>query len=434
MNLTKFAIENNRVTLMVLAVIIVLGLTGYNQLSRDSMPPFTIRVCSVVTNFPGASPERVEELITDKIEQVAQELPELKSVTSESRTGLSVVNISLRDDIEQVDLQGVWDRLRRKIDEIREDLPTGIKGPNVKDDGIGVVYGVQLALIGDGFSFAEMKQVAKEIKDDLIKLDDASEVHISGVQDEQIYVEFDNSTLAKVGLTAGMLQNVISATNIVFPGGQVSLEDERIVLEPTGNYETVRDLSNTIITVPATGGTVKLGEITEIRRAFKSPVDRLVRYNGESALVIAAALKEGANIIQLGEQIDAEVVRLRATLPLGLDLHRLASSDNYVDAKIQDFAANVLQSVGIVLVVMLLFLGLRTGVVVASLIPAALIMTLWLMDLFAIGLNQVSLAALIMALGMLVDNAIVVSEAMMVKMEEGTPAKEAAISACGELM
>jgi multidrug efflux pump subunit AcrB len=434
MNLTKFAIENNRVTIMILAVIILLGLTGYNNLSRDSMPPFTIRVCSVVTNFPGASPERVEELITDRIEQVAQELPELKDVTSESRTGLSVVNVSLRDDVGQAKLQPVWDRLRRKIDEIREELPTGINGPNVKDDGIGVVYGIQLALLGDGYSFEEMKDYANGIKDDLIKLDDASEAEISGIQEEQIYVEFDNSTLAKVGLTASMLQSVIAGTNIVFPGGQVSLENERIVLEPTGNFESVEDLANTMITVPQTGGTVKLGEITRIRRAFKSPTNRIVRYNGEPALVIAVALKDGANIIKLGQQVDEKVIGYNQGLPLGLELRRISSSDQYVDVKIQDFVSNVIQSVLIVLAVMLLFLGFRTGMVVASLIPAALIMTLWLMDLFSIGLNQVSLAALIMALGMLVDNAIVVSEAMMVKMEEGMAAKEAAISACGELM
>ncbi len=434
MNLTKFAIENNRVTLMILTVIIVLGLTGYNQLSRDSMPPFTIRVCSVVTNFPGASPERVEELITDKIEKVAQELPELKEVTSESRTGLSIVSVSLRDEINEADLQPVWDRLRRKIESIEEDLPSGIRGPNVNDDGIGVVYGIQFAMVGDGYSFAEMKTYAEDIRDDLIKLDDASEVAISGIQEEQIYVEFDNSTLAKVGLTAGMLQSVIAGTNIVFPGGQVSLEDERIVLEPTGNFESIDDLANTIITVPQTGGTVKLGEITQITRNYKTPTDRIVRYQGRPALVIATALKDGANLIQLGEQIDARVASYNAELPVGLELHRISSSDRYVDVKIQDFVSNVIQSVAIVLAVMLLFLGLRTGMVVASLIPAALIMTLWLMDLFTIGLNQVSLAALIMALGMLVDNAIVVSEAMMVKMEDGLPAKEAAISACQELM
>ena len=328
-------------------------------------------------------------------------MPELKDVTSESRTGLSVVNISLKDEVRQEDLQAVWDRVRRKIDEIRDDLPDGIRGPNVKDDGIGVVYGIQLAMTGDGFSFADMKQYAEGIKDDLIKLDDASEVEISGIQEEQIYVAFDNSTLAKVGLTASMLQSVIASTNIVFPGGQVSLEDERIVLEPTGNFESIDDLANMIITVPKTGGTIKLGEITNISRDFKTPTNRLVRYNRKPALVIATALKDGANLIQLGEQVDARLETYNASLPLGLELQRISSSDTYVNVKIQDFVSNVIQSVAIVLAVMLLFLGLRTGLVVASLIPAALIMTLWLMDLMAIGLNQVSLAALIMALGML---------------------------------
>ena len=174
MNLTKFAIENNRVTLMIQAVIIFLGLGGDSNLSRDSMPPVTFRSCSIVTNFPGASPERVEELITDKIEQVAQELPELKEVTSESRTGLSIVTASLTDDIAEEDLQAVWDRLRRKVDNIRKDLPDGIRGPDVKDDGIGVVYGVQLALLGDGFSYYEKKQYADGIRDDLIKLGEIS--------------------------------------------------------------------------------------------------------------------------------------------------------------------------------------------------------------------------------------------------------------------
>lgn len=434
MNLTKIAIENSRVTYMLLAVIVILGLVGYGNLSRDSMPPFTIRVCSVVTNFPGASPERVEELITDKIEKVAQELPELKTVTSESRTGLSIVNVALADDISKQELQPVWDRLRRKIDEIRDDLPEGIRGPNVKDDGIGVVFGIQLSLQGEGFSFYEMKQYADDIRDDLIKLKDASEAEIKGIQEEQIYVEFDNARLAKLGLSAAQLQNILSATNIVFPGGEVSLEDERIVLEPTGNFEDVSDLANTNINIGNEGASVKLGEITKITRDFKTPTDRIVKVDGAQGLVIAVALKEGANLIKLGEQVDEKVAIYNQSLPVGMSVKRIASSDQYVEVKINDFVSNVLQSVGIVLAVMLLFLGFRTGIVVASLIPAALIMTLWLMGMFEVGLNQVSLAALIMALGMLVDNAIVVSEAMMVKMEEGMPAKEAALAACGELM
>ena len=434
MNITKIAIENNRTTIIILLIIVTMGLIGYNQLSRDSMPPFTIRVCTIVTNFPGASPERVEELITDKIEKVAQELPELKNVTSESRTGLSVVSVSLTDDIPQSDLQAVWDRLRRKIESIEQDLPSGIMGPDVKDDGIGVVYGIQLALTGEGFSFYELKQYADDIRDDLIKLDDASEVEIKGIQEEQVYVEFDNSSLAKIGLTAGQLQNIISSTNIVFPGGEVSLEDERIVLEPTGNFEGINDLENTIINIGNSGETVKLGEITTISRAYKNPTNRIVKIDGEDGLVIAVALQDGANLIELGKQVDQKVVAYNQSLPIGIQLERISSSDLYVDTKISDFVSNVLQSVVIVLAVMLLFLGLRTGLVVASLIPAAMIMTLWLMDLMDVGLNQVSLAALIMALGMLVDNAIVVSEAMMVKMEDGMKAKDAAIAACSELL
>ncbi|MCG8332534.1 MAG: efflux RND transporter permease subunit [Chitinophagales bacterium] len=434
MNITKIAIENNRTTIIILLIIVTMGLIGYNQLSRDSMPPFTIRVCTIVTNFPGASQERVEELITDKIEKVAQELPELKNVTSESRTGLSVVSVSLTDDIPQSDLQAVWDRLRRKIESIEQDLPSGIMGPDVKDDGIGVVYGIQLALTGEGFSFYELKQYADDIRDDLIKLDDASEVEIKGIQEEQVYVEFDNSSLAKIGLTAGQLQNIISSTNIVFPGGEVSLEDERIVLEPTGNFEGINDLENTIINIGNSGETVKLGEITTISRAYKNPTNRIVKIDGEDGLVIAVALQDGANLIELGKQVDQKVVAYNQSLPVGIQLERISSSDLYVDTKISDFVSNVLQSVVIVLAVMLLFLGLRTGLVVASLIPTAMIMTLWLMDLMDVGLNQVSLAALIMALGMLVDNAIVVSEAMMVKMEDGMKAKDAAIAACSELL
>ena len=194
------------------------------------------------------------------------------------------------------------------------------------------------------------------------------------------------------------------------------------------------DLENTIINIGNEGETVKLGEVTRISRSYKTPTDQIVKVGGQQGLVIAVALKDGANLIEMGEQIDAKVAQYNQNLPVGIELSRVASSDLYVDAKIQDFVSNVIQSVGIVLAVMLIFLGLRTGVVVASLIPAAMIMTLWLMDLMGIGLNQVSLAALIMALGMLVDNAIVVSEAMMVKMEEGMDAKSAAMAACGELM
>ena len=247
MNLTQSALQNSRVTVMILLVILTMGLVSYNNLSRDSMPSFTLRVCTVVTQFPGASPERVEQLITKRIEEVAQELPELEDVTSESRTGLSVVTVSLTPDVTAENLQSVWDRLRRKIEAIERELPDGSRKPKVNDDGFGTVYGIMLGLEGDGFSNAEMREYAEDIRDDLVRLEDAAEIEIKGILEEQVYVEFDNARLAEIGLTATRLQGIIAATNIVFSGGKVSLEDERIVLEPSGNFESIDDLGRTLI-------------------------------------------------------------------------------------------------------------------------------------------------------------------------------------------
>ena len=213
MNLAKFSIEKNRISLMVLATIIILGITMYSTLSRDSMPPFTIRVASIVSSFPGASPERVEQLVTDKIEKLAQELPELKEVTSTSRTGLSVVTVSLKDEVKSKDMQAVWDRLRRKISAL-QGLPQGVN-PQLKDDGIGDVYGIVLGITSDGYSYSEMKTYVDDIRDDIIKLPDAAKVTLGGVQDERVFVEFNNSRLKEYGLSSSKLQQLIGTTNIL---------------------------------------------------------------------------------------------------------------------------------------------------------------------------------------------------------------------------
>ena len=432
MNLTQIALENNRVTIVVLLVVALLGLLGYQAMPRDSMPPYTVRVASVVTSFSGAGPERVEALITSKIEEVAQELPELKTVTSESRTGLSVVSVALKQEVPPGELRSVWDRLRRKIESIRSDLPEGIHGPEVNDDGVGVVYGIVIGLTGDGFTFAELEAYAKDLRDDLIKLPDAAEVRISGIQEERIYLQFNDARLAELGLSAQKIKNSIASTNIVFSGGEVSLEDERLVLEPTGSYAGLDDLGRTLIAV-GKGGSVYLGDVTRIVRDYETPRQRLVKINGQPGLALSVALSEGANIIQLGKEIDQLVALHQARLPLGITLNRVASQDLEVEKSVANFTNNLLQSVAIVLLSMLLFLGLRTGLVVASLIPMTIVATLFIMGVLDVGLNQVSLAALIMALGMLVDNAIVVSEAIVVKMEKGTDAKEAAIESAREL-
>jgi len=431
MNLTQFSIERNRISLSILTVVIIMGAVLYQSLSRDSMPPYTIRIATIVTPFPGAGPERVEELVTDKIEKVAQELPELKQVTSTSRTGLSVVSVELQMEVEPQDLQAVWDRLRRKLDQI-EGLPQGVV-PNLEDDGIGEVFGIAVGLTSDGFSYAEMKDAADDLRDDLIKLPDAAKVEINGDQEERVFVDFDNTQLSNYGLTSGKLQSIIDNTNILNSGGQLNVEDERIILEPTGNFNSIEDIENMLITVGDGKEVVALGDITRIRKGYIDPPKQVVRINSQEALSLHVSLKEGANIIALGEDIDGVIERWKEKLPVGMELSRISSIDFYISQKISDFLSNLMQSVVIVLAVMLIFLGLRTGLIIASLIPIVTITTLMVMGVIGVGLNQITLAALIMALGMMVDNGIVVAESILVKMEKGASVKQAAIDSCSEL-
>lgn len=433
MNLAQFSIDKNRITFMILGTIILMGLAMYSGLSRDSMPPYTVRVASVVSQFPGAGPERVEQLVTDKIEKVAQELPELKEVSSTSRTGLSVVTVTLKDEVASGKMQEVWDRLRRKLNAL-QGLPQGVN-PSLNDDGVGDVYGIVVGLTSDGYSYAEMKTYADDIKDALIKIPDAAKVEMGGAQEERVFVEFDNTRLKEYGLSASKLQQSIASTNILNSGGQINLGDERIILEPTGNFNSVEDIGNMLISVGNSNGSqlVKLGDITSIRKAYIDPPTQKVRINGKDAISLHVNLKENANVITLGEEVNNVVNAWQKKLPIGLELTRVSSLDTYIDVKVSDFIVNLMQSIGIVLLVMLVFLGFRTGFVIASLIPIVTIMTLMIMGVIDMGLNQVTLAALIMALGMLVDNAIVVAETIMVKMEQGVEKKQAAIDAFSEL-
>ena len=431
MNLAKFSIEKSRITFMVLITILLLGVSMYFGLSRDSMPPYTVRVATVISQFPGASPERVEELVTDKIEKVAQELPELDEVTSTSRTGLSVVSVTLKDEVNQKDLQSVWDRLRRKLNSI-QGLPNGVN-PRLDDDGIGDVYGIVVGLTSDGFSYAEMKEYADDLKDAFIKLPDAAKVELGGVQDERVFVEFDNTRLKEYGLSASKLQQTIASTNILNSGGQINVGDERIILEPTGNFDSVDAIREMFIAVGNGSQLVKLGDITTVKKGYIDPPSQIVKVNGKEAITLHINLKENKNVVALGEEVNRLVTEWKQKLPVGLELTRVSSIDEYIDVKISDFMVNLIQSISIVLIVMLVFLGFRTGFIIASLIPIVTIMTLMIMGLMKIGLNQVTLAALIMALGMLVDNAIVVAETIMVKLEQGIEKKRAALEAFSEL-
>ena len=432
MNITEFSIKRSRITYSIIFLILFGGLSMFSNLSQDSMPPYTIRVATVVSSFPGAGPERVEQLVTDKIEKKVQEIPEVKEINSQSRTGLSVVTITLKDQVPPAKLQSIWDLVRRKIQTIERDLPKEVSW-NLNDDGIGDVYGIMLGLISDGFSYEELKDHGENIRDRLIKLEDVAKVVIGGTQEEQVFIEYDNAQLGGYGLSAGILQGIIGSTNILYSGGAVNQESERIILEPTGNFNELNDLRRMIVTAGQSGEVVYLGDITNIHKGYKSPVESITRVDGKPSLSISINQKEGANIVDLGEIIDEEIELIKQDLPIGLELKRLSSMDGFVGGEVDNFVSNLMQSIIIVFVVMLIFLGLRTGIVIASLIPLVTLATLMFMGIIDMGLNQVTLAGLIMALGMMVDNAVVVAESIMVKLEEGQGRFDAAINSSKEL-
>lgn len=433
MSITAWALKRTRVVWTILVLLAGMGVIAYKSLPRNDMPAYTIRFAALVTQFPGASPERVETLITDPLEEVIQEIPEVKSITSESRTGLSVISVEIRQDIPAELLQEIWDRLRKKLDTRAKTLPSGAHAPDLQDDGLGVVYGIVVGLQNDGFSYDELEDYAEVLRDQILALDDASEVKIGGAQAPTVYVDYDPVKLAELGLNAASLQRTLAATNILYPGGSVILGDERVILEPSGNFSTLEDLRNTIISLPR-GGTVTLEDITHVTRAYKSPATNLVRIDGKPGITLSVAVRDGANLIRLGQAVNKLMDDAQQELPIGITIFRVAAQDQVVATSVSDFIGNLLQSVGVVFAVMLLMLGFRTGIVVASLIPMTILLTLFFMGTVGQGLNQVTLAGLIMALGMLVDNAIVISEAIVVEMERGKPPKEAANDAAAELM
>ncbi len=430
MNPTEIAIRNKTLVFSILVILIGFGVSVFNNMPRDDMPPFLIRYLTIVSTFPGASPQRMEMLVSDKIEKVIQEIPEVDYITSESRTGVSVVNVALKDGVKE--LQPVFDRIRRKVEQVQPELPQGVV-PMV-DDEIGDVFGLIIGVVAEGYSYAEIKEIADDVRDGLIKIPNSAKVEISGDQEERVWIDFNDAKLAELGLTRQKLQQTLAAQNIIFPGGNVEVGPERIILEPTGNFETVEDIRKTLIPVEGGQELVYLGDVTRIYRGYIDPPTSLVKINGQKGLVLAISLKEGGNIIQLGQQVDEKLNEYRRIYPIGVDFIRVAYQDTVVDKSVKDFVNNLFQSVVVVMIVMFVFLGLRTGLVVVSLIPCTMIVTLLVMSLIGTGLNKVTLASLIIALGMLVDNAIVMSESIMVKMAKGEEAVPAAISASRELM
>ncbi len=430
MNITRAAINRNRVTLVIILFAVLGGFLAYLKMPRAEDPGFPIRSAMVITQFPGASPERVEKLVSDKLEKRIRELPELDSVTSKNKTGVSLITVNVKSEYKE--LRPIWDKLRRKVDAAVADLPSGVLPPLVNDE-FGDVYGTVIGLTGDGFSPRELEEIAKEVKDELLRLPDAAKVDMFGVHQERIFIEFKNERLAEMGISPAQLQHMLSAQNVVQAGGQIRSGPERYAFEPTGNFETVEQISATLIQVPGRAELVPLGDLAHISRGYADPIRSAFFNTAEPGIGLAISMREGGNIIRLGEGVDSLLEELSDRYPLGVEFETLLMQPRDVARLVDDFAMNLLQAIVIVMLSMIAFLGFRTGLVVAALIPSAIATSLLVMSAVDIGLDQMSLASLIIALGLLVDNAVVMAESTMVQMRAGKSALEAAVDSATEL-
>ena len=427
MNITKLTLNNSRITIIAILLVAAFGVSNYFKMERDSMPPYTVRFATVVTGFPGASPIEVESLVTDPLEEIIREIAQVKTISSESRPGLSVITLELITDVSAAQLQSVWTVLRNKVADNRMNLPENIMGPIVKDSDIGTVYGVILGVTGDGVEYKILEEYAKEAREKLLSLPDVSKIKYGGVQQERIYIEFDDKQLARYGVDFNKIRNIIYASNILQPGGEINIGRQRITIEPSGSFGSLEDIKK--IMIPTLGGTfVYLEDLTtNIYRDYIFPREKIVKVNGKPAVALFLSLKDGANIVRMGTDVDAYVEQINATLPVGVELVRSASQDRVVDGQVNAFLVNLVQSIIIVLSIMLIFLGFRTGSLVASLLPMVILTSFFFLGLLGLGFNKVSLAALIISLGLLVDNGIVVSESIMVSMKKGMTVTQASI-------
>lgn len=430
MNLTSYAIERNRVTAVFLILLLFIGITSFAKMPRDEDPGFIVRTALVITHFPGASPDRVEMLVTEKIEEAIQEMPEVDVIKSESKTGVSIVTVDIKES--HTHMRPIWDSLRRKVEDAASKLPKGVMKSIVNDE-FGDVFGTIVTITGDGFNYAQLKDVADEVRDELLLISEVAKVEIVGVQDERIFIEYNNAKLAELGISSYQLKNILETQNIIISGGSLITKDEKIALEPTGNFESVEALKKSIIKLPSRKELLYLEDIATVSRGYIDPPKSLVHSSVQNALAIAVNMRKGGNIILLGQQVREKIRALQNEYPIGIDFDFVAFQPEHVDKKVTEFVSNLYQAIAIVMIVMLFTLGFRTGLIVASLIPMSMLMAISVMSFFDIGIDQMSLASLIIALGMLVDNAIVMSESVMVQMEKGKSAKDAAIDSAKEL-
>ncbi|BBB90204.1 MAG TPA: efflux RND transporter permease subunit [Methylomusa anaerophila] len=415
-NLTEWSLNHKQLVYFFVALVFVAGIFSYQRLGRMEDPDFVVRQMVVSVAWPGASARQMEEQVTDKIEKKLQDTPGLDYLRSYSRPGQAVIYVNLAESVNKQDVRPTWLEVRNMVNDIKSTLPQGVVGPAF-NDRFDDVYGSIYALTADDYSYEEMRERAEQIRRTLLGVANVKKAELIGVQAETIYVEMQSAKLAQLGIDPKVIIAAVQAQSAMTPSGMVETPDDNVYLRVSGMFEDVEGLKNMPIRVNEQ--TFRLGDVAEIKRGYTDPMDPKMYVNGQPAVGIAVSMESGGNILTLGTDLAAAIDKVRQDLPLGMGIHQVADQPQVVKESIHEFIKSLQEAIVIVLAVSFLSLGLRTGVVVALCIPLVIAGIFVCMAILGIDLHKVSLGALIMALGLLVDDAIIAVEMMTVKLEQG---------------
>ncbi len=423
--IAAYFIKNRVISWMLSLIFLVGGTLAFFDLGRLEDPAFTIKDAMIVTSYPGATPTQVEEEVTYPIEKEIQQLAYVDEVNSLSTRGLSQITVTMKNNYGPDDLPQIWDELRRKVNDLKSSLPPGVGEPSVIDD-FGDVFGILLAITGDGYSYKELLDYVDYLSRDLELVDGVSKVSVSGVQQEQVFIEISMTRLATLGLAPSTIYNLLSTQNIVSEAGAIRVGTEYLRIHPTGEFTDVEQLGNLIVTEGGAQGLIYLRDVAEVKQGYIEVPTNVLNFNGMLALNVGISFSQGVNVVEVGERIDRRLAELKFQQPVGLQISEIYSQPKEVDKSVGGFVTSLGQAVAIVIVVLLFFMGLRSGLLIGLILLLTVLGTFVFMQYYAIDLQRISLGALVIALGMLVDNAIVVVEGILIGTQKGRTRLQAA--------
>jgi len=422
-NLSEWALRHKSFVIYLMVVSAIAGYFAYFQLGREEDPPFTVKTMVVRTLWPGATTYETLRHVTDRIEKKLEEVPGLDFVRSYTKPGDATVFVNLKDSVRASAVPDTWYQVRKKIDDIRNTLPSDIIGPFFNDD-FGDTYSIIYAFTSDGFTHRELRDYLDQVRVELLRVQDVAKVDFIGTQDEKIYLEFSTNQLASLGLDANTLIETLQAQNAVVPSGTVESGPERIAIRVTGSFASADSLK--AVNFNHDGRNFRLSDIAKVTRSYADPPQPLFRFNGEPAIGLAVSMVKNGDVLALGEHIEHRIAEITSSLPVGIGVHLVANQAHVVEEAVGEFTKSLFEAIGIVLAVSFLALGWRPGIVVAIAIPLVLAITFVAMQLLDVALQRISLGALIIALGLLVDDAMIAVEMMITKIEEGMDKAKAA--------